>query len=293
MATDLAVPKRVNAMTPLVMDDVLRVIHRLPSLPTVVMDLLASMDQENVDIDTLARKIAMDQTLTAKTLRLANSSFYGRAQAVNTMAEAIAILGFRTVRSVVTTAGLMQSMRSSGTESLDLQPFWRHAIGVAVCARELAPYLRINPDHAYTAGLLHDIGRLVLVTQLEKHHALTEAYRAAHDCSALKAERDVLGLDHAAIGQALTKYWKFPVHLQLAVGMHHAEDVPAEESLTLIVVAANAITHALDLSMDPQDAVPEMPAHLWSRLGVDDKTLIHVFSRVTSQFAVATQILQH
>lgn len=278
-------------MSALAMDDVLKVIHRLPSLPTVVMDLLASLDQEDVDTDTLARKIALDQALTAKTLRLANSSFYGRTSTVNTMAEAIGILGFRTVRSVVTTAGLMQSMSGEGDAALELPPFWRHAIAVAVCARELAPYGHVNPDHAYTAGLLHDLGRLVLVTQLGAHHAQVAAHRALHHCSALTAERAVLGLDHAAIGQALTHHWKFPMHLQKAVGLHHEADVPPEEALTLVVMAANAIAHALDLTGDVDDAVPEMPAHLWSRLGVDDKTLLYVFSRATRQFAAASQLL--
>jgi putative nucleotidyltransferase with HDIG domain len=279
-------------MNPLVMDDVLKVIHRLPSLPTVIMELLASLDHEDTDVDTLACKIEQDQVLTAKALRLANSSFYGRAHAVHTMTEAIAILGFRTVRSVVTTAGLMQSLRHDGEATPDLQPFWRHAIAVAVCARELAPYLHVNPDHAYTAGLLHDIGRLVLVTQLWDQYAQTVAYRVACGCSTLEAERKVLGLDHAAIGQALTAHWKFPVHLQFAVGKHHAEDVPAEESLTLVVMAADAIAHALDLSMDPDDAVPEMLPQLWTRLGVDDKTLLYVLSRVENQFAAASQVLQ-
>lgn len=278
-------------MNVLAMDDVLKVIHRLPALPTVVMDLLDSLDQEDVDIDTLARKIALDQALTAKTLRLANSSFYGRANTVNTMAEAIGILGFRTVRSVVTTAGLMQSM-SGEDAALDLQPFWQHAIAVAVCARELAPYAQVNPDHAYTAGLLHDIGRLVLVTQLNTHHAQVAAHRALHHCSGLSAERAVLGLDHAAIGQALTQHWKFPVHLQRAVGLHHDSEVPDGETLTVVVMAANAIAHALDLSGEVDDAVPEVSAQLWSRLGTDDKTLLHIFSRATSQFAAASQILQ-
>jgi putative nucleotidyltransferase with HDIG domain len=279
-------------MSALAMADVLQVIHRLPSLPTVVMELLASMDQDDVDIDTLARKIAQDQTLTAKTLRLANSSFYGRARAVNTMAEAIGILGFRTVRSVVTTAGLMQSMGPGGPETPDLKPFWRHAIGVAVCARELAPYLRVHADHAYTAGLLHDIGRLVLVTQLAPQYAAVLAYSSANACSTLAAERAVLGLDHAEIGRTLAAVWKFPTHLQLAVGLHHSLEVPGGDALALVVIAADAIVHALDLALDPADVVPHMPPHLWSHLGLDDNALLQVFARTEKQFVAASQILE-
>lgn len=279
-------------MTPLSMPDVLAVMHRLPALPTVVMELLASIDQDDVDTDTLARKIAQDQSLTAKTLRLANSSFYGRVGAVNTIAEAIGILGFRTVRSVVTTAGLMQSMGGTGVDAPDLQPFWRHAIGAAVCARELAPFLRINADHAYTAGLLHDIGRLVLVTQLAPHYAAVQSYGITNICSTLAAERAVLGLDHADIGQALAALWKFPPHLQQAVGSHHSMEVPKDDALTLVVMAADAIVHALDLAVDPAEAVPQMATQLWSCLGLDDKALLQVFTRTEKQFAAASQILE-
>lgn len=278
-------------MSALVMDDVVAVIHRLPSLPTVVMELMASIDQDDVDIDTLALKIAQDQALTAKTLRLANSSFYGRAQAVNTITEAIAILGFRTVRSVVTTAGLMQAIKHSGAQGPDLQPFWRHAIAVAVCARELAPHLHVSPDHAYTAGLLHDIGRLVLATQFFAHYSNVLAYRAAQGCGLIEAERRVLGVDHAAIGKTLAEYWKFPVHLQLAVGLHHASEVPVAEHLTIVVMAADAIAHALDLSQAHDDAVPAMLPQLWSRLGVADAVLLQIFACTEKQFAAASQIL--
>ena len=278
-------------MNPLAMGDVLKVIHRLPALPTVVMELLASMDQDDVDVDTLARKITQDQALTAKTLRLANSSFYGRTHAVNSMAETIGILGFRTVRSVVTTAGLMQSMGQGAGAGPDLQPFWRHAIAAAVCARELAPYLRVNADHAYTAGLLHDIGRLVLVTQLTPHYAAVLDYASANACSTLVAERAVLGLDHAEIGQTLAAAWKFPPHLQQAVGLHHSPEVPQGDALALVVMAADAIVHGLDLAPDPADAVPQMAPHLWSHLGVDDKTLLQVFARTEKQFVAASQIL--
>lgn len=273
------------------MDDVLKAIHRLPSLPTVVMELMATLEQEEVDVDTLARKIAQDQVLTAKTLRLANSSFYGRVQSVNTIAEAIAVLGFRTVRSVVTTAGLMQSIQPSGAGGPDLQPFWRHAIAVAVCARELAPHLRLNPDQAYTAGLLHDIGQLVLVSQFWPAYVKVLDYRTLHECGAVEAERSVLGMDHAAVGQLLTHHWKFPAHLQYAVGMHHATDVPDAEALTLVVMAADAISHALDLPQAPANALLATAPHLWTRLGVSDALLLQMFARVEKQFAAASQIL--
>ncbi len=278
-------------MNHVVLEEALRRIHNLPSLPAVVLDLLASMNQEDVDIDVLAKKIAQDQALTAKTLRLANSSFYGMARQVTTIAQAIAILGFRTVRSIATTAALMGTFTSTGHPGFDFAPFWRHAIAAAVCARALAEHLDINPEHAYTAGLLHDIGRLVLVTQFPSQYDATMAYRAEHDCHLLQAEQTVLGLDHAVIGHALTQHWKFPSAMQQAVSEHHAPSSVGVAPLSLVVMAADAIAHALDLSGDANDLVPSVPDGLWQQLGLSDEVLLQVFGQTENQFDGLSQVL--
>ncbi len=278
-------------MNAIVLDEVLRRIHKLPSLPTVVMALLASMDQEEVNIDALAQKIAQDQALTAKTLRLANSSFYGMAHQVATIQEAIAILGFRTVRSLASTAALIGTFAGSTHTRFDATPFWRHAIATAVCARELAAHLNLNPEHAYCAGLLHDIGRLVLATLFQPNYEATLAHRAQHDCNLLTAEQTVLGVDHAAVGHALTRHWKFPEELQQAVAAHHAPLVQGTHRLSMVILAADAIAHALDLSMDQDDLVPPVPIGLWQQLGLDDNALLEVFNNTEKQFAGASLVL--
>ena len=278
-------------MTTIVLDEVLRRIHNLPSLPTVVMELLASIDQEDVNIDALAQKIVQDQALTAKTLRLANSSFYGMAFQVTTIQEAIAILGFRTVRSLATTAALIGTFASSSHTSLNVTPFWQHAIGAAVCARELAVHLNLNPEYAYTAGLLHDIGRLVLVTQFQPHYEATMIYRSLQDCHMVDAEQSVLGVDHAAVGYVLTRHWKFPEAMQQAVACHHAPQIQGMQPLSLVILAADVIAHVLDLSMDLDDLVPPVPEGLWNQLGLDEKKLLKVFENVEKQFAGASLVL--
>lgn len=278
-------------MNHIVLDEALRKIHNLPSLPTVVVALLASLDQDDVNIDTLVQKIAQDQALAAKTLRLANSSFYGMARQITTIQEAIAILGFGTVRSVATTAALIGTFAGGSHTGFNFAPFWRHAIAAAVCARELALHLYLSPDQAYTAGLLHDIGRLVLVTQFQPQYQATMRYRAEHDCHLLDAEHAVLGLDHAQVGHALTQHWKFPLTMQQALAEHHAPSSLGMQPLSLVVMAADAIAHALDLSMDADDLVAPVPLGLWQRLGLDEKTLQQVFENTETQFAGASLVL--
>jgi putative nucleotidyltransferase with HDIG domain len=253
--------------------------------------LLASMAQEDVDIDELAKKIAQDQALTAKTLRLANSSFYGMAHQITTIQEAISILGFRTVRSLVTTAALIGTFAGSSNGGFNATPFWRHSIAAAVCARELASHRKLNPEHAYMAGLLHDIGRLVLVTQFQDSYAATMAHRLQHDCQLLDAEHAILGIDHAAVGHALTKHWKFPEAIQRAVAFHHCQEIRDVEPLTQVILASDVIAHALDLSKDEDDAVPPVPEALWQQLGMDEATLLNIFKNAEMQFEGASLVL--
>jgi putative nucleotidyltransferase with HDIG domain len=278
-------------MNTVALDEVLRRIHNLPSLPTVVMELLASLGEDDVNIDALALKIAQDQALTAKTLRLANSSFYGMANRVTTIHEAIAILGFRTVRSLATTAALMGTFSGHSRTSFNATPFWLHSIATAVCAKELAKHLDLNPEHAYIAGLLHDIGRLVLISQFQPHYEATMADRALHDGHLLDAEQAVLGLDHTVVGQTLTQHWKFPEAVQQAVASHHAPSSLDLPPLSVVVIAANVMAHALDLSQDPDDLVPPIPTGLWLQLGLKEKTLRNVLTNAEKQFEGASLVL--
>lgn len=272
-------------------DQVLDKIHNLPSLPDVVMALLTSLSQEDVNMDVVANKIAQDQALAARVLRLANSSFYGMVKQISTIHEAITILGFRTVHSLATTAALIGSFRGQGAASFDATPFWRHAIAAAVCAKALASHLNINPEFAYTAGLLHDIGRLVLVTQFRAGYESTMVYRARHDCTLLEAEQVVLGIDHAKVGEVLVKHWKFPEDMQQALAHHHSPLCGRVPMLTLIVIAADAIAHALDLSGDENDLVPSVPVGLWAQLGLSENTLCDVFKQTEKQFVLVSPVL--
>jgi putative nucleotidyltransferase with HDIG domain len=210
---------------------------------------------------------------------------------VSTIHEAIAILGFGTVRSLAATTALIGTFSVRTPTSFNVTPFWRHSIAAAVCARELASRLDLNPEQAYIAGLLHDIGRLVLVTQFQPHYEATMAHRLQHDCGLFDAELAVLGLNHATVGLALTRHWKFPDAVTQAVGCHHASTRLDLQPLSLVVMAADAIAHALDLSMDEEDVVPPVSAGLLQKLGLDEQLLLKVLASTEKQFDGASSVL--
>ncbi|HJW57661.1 MAG TPA: HDOD domain-containing protein [Burkholderiaceae bacterium] len=279
-------------MSTLVSSEIIGKIRDLPSLPVVVMELLGSVDKENMDIKTLADKVSRDQALTAKTLRLANSSFYGMPRKVTTISQAISILGFQSVRTLITAAAVTGNFPVIEQSTFNFRAFWRHALGSAICAKALARHANVNQEYAFMAGLLHDIGRLVLVTFFWKQYDAVVAYRNEHDCYLFEAEHEVLRIDHAMIGQSLAENWKFPEAMQWAVANHHNPEVQENSSLTSIVHIADALAHALDLSEHEDDLMPPLSGIAWKNLDMGEGTILQILNETDKQFAVASQILE-
>lgn len=278
-------------MNPLSVDDVVNKLQDLPSLPAVVMELLTSIDQEDVDISVLARKVSHDQALTAKTLRLANSSTYGLQVKVTTIQQAITFLGFQTTRNLITAAAVTGCFAEGQCAGFDDKAFWRHSIATAACARVLARRMRFNQDYAFTAGLLHDIGRLVLVSTYPARYAEAIAARAANDSEMLEAERAVLGVDHVMAGVALAAHWNFSDTMRLAIAHHHDPETPGAGFLATIIHVANAIVHALDIAREDDDLVPPVSAVAWTALGLNEEAYLHVFRETEMQFEEISTVL--
>jgi putative nucleotidyltransferase with HDIG domain len=277
-------------MTAISLDQVVANVRDLPTLPLVVTELISTFGQADVSTGELAAKVSQDQALTAKTLRLANSSFYGLQCKVRTIEQAIAVLGFDSVRALVTSAGIIGNF-PGGAGAFDFAAFWRHAIGTALCAKGLAKIAKCNQEFAFVSGLLHDIGRLVLVTGFPAQYAEVAAHRIASDGDLIDAERAVLGLDHTVVGRALAQHWKFPELIQRAIANHHAPMTADLGDIPSVVHVANAIVHALDLTGDPDEAGPAIAQNAWDSLRIDGAGLRQVLRDTESEFENACQIL--
>ena len=280
----------LQPMRPISRDELLAALRDLPPLPSVVLELVESLGHEELSAAQYAAKISRDQALAAKTLRLANSSFYGRGRQVHSVAEAISVLGLRTVRGVVTAAGMAGSFRRHA--GFDHNAFWRHSIGSALCAQALAGELqRDDGDLAFTVGLLHDIGRLALASAFAPAYAEVEQWRRDADCPDGEAERAVLGIDHAEVGGLIARQWNFAPAIVDAICKHHAPPAAAEVTLTGIAHVADAIAHALGLAGDADEAVPALVLPVWAACRLDDAACMRVFARTEAQFETVCEAL--
>lgn len=244
-------------------------VRDLPALPAAVLELLEMLGRDDIEASALAAKISLDQALTAKTLRLANSSFYGVSRHVTSVTDAIAVLGLRTVRVVVTAAALTGSFKPPACEGFEFKDFWRHAVSNAVGAKLVATAIGADAEAAFTAGLLHDIGQLVLASGFPERFAQVLAHQASDDTDLRDSELALLGIDHTAVGALVAEHWRFPKPIVEAIRDHHTP--PARSGaveLVHIVHVADKFVQAMELGGREGDAVRTRCHDAWIGMGL-------------------------
>lgn len=197
----------------------------LPTLPTVITQMIGLIDNPKTSARDVARLIATDQALTAKILKLANSAFYGFPRKISTVNHAVVVLGFETVKSLGLSVSVLERFAGggSGETSFDRQRFWEHSIACGVATRLLSNKLRYRvPGEAFAAGILHDIGKLILSQYFSEEFAQVMAMVQEQEIYIGKAEEAILGVTHAEIGCWLAEKWNLPKQLVDAIAFHHA-----------------------------------------------------------------------
>lgn len=241
----------------------------LPALPQAALAAIAVLQSETSTHLDCAEAVAADPALAAQVLRLANAAAYGRSGRIGSMPDAIALLGRRTVGAVLTAAAVTARFRTAHCPGFDLPAFWRTSVASGIAAQTLALELGVDSGLAFTGGLLHDLGRLVLVSRLPAAMGQALAWARLHDQPLHLAEQEVLGIDHAEVGALVAQHWQLPSVLVAAIGGHHGSALAANsdhQALCDLVQAADAIVHALDLHHAEDERVPVLAADVAARL---------------------------
>ena len=220
---------------------IMTVMRNLPPLPAVTRQLLAVMRDEGSSADDVTKVLSSDQALAGKVLKLVNSSFYGVANEVTKISRAVVLLGFTGVRNLALGFGSVDAM-SKLQGKMDMTEFWSHAMANAAAAQSLAPFVnrRTDPEEAFIAGLMHDIGAYVLATAAPDEYLNILAEPAENR---LNLETERMGLSHAQVGQALLKFWELPEAFSNAARYHHdiAIATNGEQPLTTLVALADVL----------------------------------------------------
>jgi putative nucleotidyltransferase with HDIG domain len=194
---------------------------KLPSFPLIATRLLQALSKDDVEIRELTRLISSDAALTAEVLRLANSALFGMEARIDSLAHAVMLLGLARVKGLAMTVAIMKGYLKGVLKSETLRRCWTHSLACAFLSEEMAPACGVDKDFAYTAGLLHDIGRLSILVAYPAEY--TNLLKVAEDNSfdVLDCERQLFDIDHCEAGRWLAGQWNLPPEFGEILGRHH------------------------------------------------------------------------
>ena len=193
---------------------------RLPPFPQVAIRIMQLANKENVQLHQLSDLISSDPAFASEVLTIANSLLYAPRYPANSILQAVAVMGVNNLQGMCLTVGARVYMGKSRALPF-MQGIWRHSMACALIAEQLAMAGFMDKDHAYTSGVMHDIGRLALSAVRAKEYAALLETHAGSAGSILQAERETFGLDHCEIGRQLIADWKLPRDLGDIVSLHH------------------------------------------------------------------------
>ena len=275
-------------------DDLISDNLELVSLPEIVLRINEMVNDPNCSAADIAETISQDAALSVRLLKVVNSPFYNFPSKVDTISMAITIVGTRQLRDLVLATAVVNKFSAIPEELVNTHIFWHHNLATAAAARVIANRLRItNTERFFVAGLLHDIGKLVMyLTQPDlSRQVLQLLHKPSNDIS--KLEISAFGFDHATLGAALLRYWKLPESLVEPTAFHHAP-TQAKHHIkeTAIIHLANAVANTIEPAISADDDVP-IDLGIWDILGIEDKDLDEIINDTHAALQHALQVIYY
>ncbi len=269
-------------------------IGELPASPVIiasVMSMTANLDSNVLEV---SRLLGTDSTLTAKVLKLANSSYYGRPQEVSSVKEAILIMGFYAVRTLVI-ASSARSLFSSNDPNGPVEKLWRHSLATAIASRQIASLLRHpHRDEVFIAGLMHDIGKLVMLENLGFRYRDIILQVERSRGSFVDEEQKHFGFTHVDVAHILTAHWGLPPGLVEAIAQHHSLQGYRPDSpmpMAYIVHLANQVAKLLRVGFDDARETELGRLESTQAMRLEDETLEELISAVREYYQTEIRIL--
>ncbi|MBW2410104.1 MAG: HDOD domain-containing protein [Deltaproteobacteria bacterium] len=231
---------------------IIKATRDLPPMPDVIFKIQRTLLDPNAYAQQIADLIETDQALAARVLKIANSPFYGMTGKVASVHHAAVILGFKTLGELTTIAGFSELMGNKlAGYGYRADELWRHSLAVALASKHIAQ--KLNPElisDALTAGLIHDLGKLILDPYVFEQREIFDEFMEATEQTFLRAEKHILGFDHAEIAYEICRHWNFPEALALSIKYHHYPSLSKDSQMAYILHLADYIAVLSDSGYD-------------------------------------------
>ena len=232
-------------------------IRNLPTPPIVFHQIQKVMADPNSSAGQVAAVLAEDPAMSAKVLKLTNSAFYGLNREIESVKHAVLVVGMEAIKNLVLSASVLGMFKGNDIDQEFQESFWRHSLATAFCSRLLARRVKsrgmIDPDTAFSSGLLHDVGKMIISCFLPNENAMLKAARESNnEIEDYILEDSVLGFNHAQIGGFLATQWKLPKRLADSISFHH-QPMLSEDELPIAYLIHLGDFVAKRTFYDPQD----------------------------------------
>jgi len=274
-------------------------IQELPTLPTVAMKINNLIKSPTAGAGDLARLIEFDQSITANLLSLVNSAYYGLSRKISTVQDAVAYLGTNTVSQIVLGLGVLKTFQGKDSGRFDREKFWHHSMGVAVLARKMAKNNRLHkqPEDVFTAGLLHDLGKVAL------DHFCADSFKLVLDelekgeVPFHHAEMKTIGVDHARVGEWVARNWQLPLMIVVAIRHHH--ELPgertgfhlSEDKVVDLIAIADWLAVENSIGNSGSGVVEEPVPEIFDRAGISREDAISLSENAAPEIEAAAKFL--
>lgn len=266
----------------------------LITLPDVYLRINRIVDDPDSTTDDIAKAISQDPSFTLRLLKIANSALYSFSSSVNTVSKAVAIIGTSQIRNLALSMSVAKSFEHLPNDLVSMENFWKHSLLCALSARILARRAgRCDPEALFTAGLLHDIGELIIFNKLPgpAKEALTLVLDTVDELPVNEAEYQIIGFDHADVGGELARQWTLPPLLEECIAHHHhIEDAKRYPRETALIHIANILAQMAELdTLDPSDVPPINPL-AWELTGLTEESMEPTVREAQIEIAEVTQL---
>lgn len=275
------------------LDEFINKVSHLPPAPKILPELLTLLGRDDVDTGRVVNLITYDAALTAGVLQISNSAFFGAATPVSDLNEAMNRVGFRQVYQMVCAILVSKSLAPKMTGyGIDEGELWRHSVTTAIASQLIARETGVDENSAFTGGLLHDVGKVVLSQALETRYIQLIEEVEKSEISLIEAEKLLLGVQHAEIGGRLLARWKFATGLVTAVWFHHNPGAAeSHKKLASCLYLGNMISHFMGFGFGYQSLAVKGRAEALEALKIDADSLPRFMIQVHEEFAAIEALL--
>lgn len=276
------------------LDEILNIANHIPPFPKVALQVMKMLDNKEVKAKDLAEVIQYDSAITANLLKTCNAAYFGLTRKVSSLDDALVVVGHDILKDIIIACSSARFYKGGAGEGYQLEQgdLWKHSVATAIMAKQLSAHFgEVDAGIAFTAGLLHDIGKRFLSSFVAEDFEKIMARGHSEGSSFIEAEKEALGMNHAELGAMIMEKWEFSEDLIQAVRQHHDSDALDKSQLTALLALSNTLIISLGVGVGADGLSGKMQGEGLKRFGISNIDLDRYLADLVIEMEKADEMM--